>query len=114
MAITYIKLFDSNHVNNAAVETLYTVPSTPSTTLLRNGRVRFTNVTGGAVMLDVYAVANAGSPSIANALYYQYSLAANAIIDVDIPVLGAGGSIQAQAGAANSITAHALDGVLFS
>lgn len=114
MAITYVKLFDSNHVNNAAVETLYTVPSSPTTTLLRNGRVRFTNVTGGAVLIDVYAVASGDSPSIANALQYQYSLAANSAIDIDIPILGAGGSVRAQASAANSITAHGIDGVLFS
>lgn len=114
MAITYVKLFDSNHVDNASVETLYTVPSTPSTTLLRNGRVRFTNVTAGSVMLDVYAVASGGSPTIANALLYQYALPAYSALDIDIPVLGASGSIRAQAGAASSITAHAIDGVLFS
>lgn len=114
MAITYVKLFDSNHVNNAAVETLYTVPSTPTTTLLRNGRVRFTNVTAGSVMLDVYAVANAGSAGIDNALLYQYALPAYSALDIDIPVLSAGGTIRAQAGAASSITAHAVDGVLFS
>lgn len=114
MAITYVKLFDSNHVDNAAVETLYTVPSTPSTTLLRNGRVRFTNVTGGAVLLDVYAVPSGGSAGIDNALLYQYSLAANSALDIDIPVISAGGTIRAKAGAASSITAHGVDGVLFS
>ena len=114
MAITYIKMFDSNHVDNASVEILYTVPSSPTTTLLRNGRVRFTNVTAGSVMLDVYAVASGGSPTIANAMLYQYAMPAYSALDVDVPVLGAGGTIRSQAGAASSITAHAVDGVLFS
>jgi hypothetical protein len=42
------------------------------------------------------------------------SLAANAHVDVDVPLMGAGATIQAFAGTASDITMSALAGVLFS
>jgi hypothetical protein len=42
------------------------------------------------------------------------SIAANSYIDLDVPVMIAGGFLQAQAGAATSITATCLDGFIQS
>lgn len=114
MALSYAKLFEPNVVDNAAVETLYTVPASPTTTLLRNGRIRFTNTTGGAVTISCYAVPVAGTASDGNAILKAQSVAANSYVDVDLPIMKAGDFVQAQAGAASSITAHAIDGVLWS
>lgn len=114
MTISYAKLFEPNQVNNAALETLYTVPATPTTTLLRNGRIRFVNTTGGAVTITCHAVPVSGAASDTNALLTSYSIAANSSVDVDLPIMKAGDFVQAQAGAATSISAHAIDGVLFS
>ena len=112
--ITFSQLFAPNQVDNAAVETLYTVPATPSNTILRNGRVRFANTTSGAVTIKGWAVPSAGSPTDSNVFLPTKSIPANDYIDVDVPVIAAGGMIQAQAGAATSITATAIDGFLQS
>ena len=114
MATTIVQLFNPNQVNNAAVETLYTVPSTPTTTVLRNARVRFTNTTGGAVTISAHAVPSGGTAADDNAFLKTYSIAANDYIDIDVPEMAAGGILQAQAGAATSITAFSLGGVLYS
>ena len=114
MALTYSKLFEPNQVDNVALETLLTVPASPTTTLLRNGRLRFVNTTAGAVTITCHAVPAAGSASDTNALLKAVSINANSYVDVDLPVLKAGDFVQAQAGAATSISAHMVDGVLFS
>lgn len=114
MALTYKKLFEPNQVDNAALETLLTVPASPTTSLLRNGRIRFVNTTAGAVTITCHAVPVSGTASDVNALLKTVSISANSYLDVDLPVLKAGDFVQAQAGAATSISAHMIDGVLFS
>lgn len=114
MALTYSKLFEPNQIDNAALETLFTVAVLPSTTLLRNGRLRFVNTTAGAVTITCHAVPSGLTASDTNALLKGVSIAANSYVDIDLPVLKAGDFVQAQAGAATSISAHMIDGVLFA
>lgn len=114
MAIDILHLFNPNQVDNAAAETLYTVPSTPTSIRLIGMRVRFCNTTAGAVTISVWAVPSGGSAADTNASLKGYSIAANDYIDVDIPTMEAGDFLQAQAGAATSITASCLAGALFS
>jgi hypothetical protein len=110
MALTFSQLFASKQVNNAAPDTLFTVPASPTNTILRNGRIRFANTTAGAVTIKAWAVPAAGTAADSNVCLPTLSLAANTYTDVDLPVLGAGGFVQAQAGTASSITASMLDG----
>lgn len=114
MALNYSKLFEPNMVDNAAEETLYTVPATPSTSLLRNGRVRFSNITAGAVTIKAWAVPVSGTASDTNCCLPTVSVNANSYIDVDLPLMKAGDFVQAQAGAASSITSALIDGFLQS
>ncbi len=114
MTIQFVQLFDPNVVNNAAVETLYTVPASPTNTILRNARVRFANTTAGAVTIEAWAVPSGGSATASTSCLPTLSIAAYDYVDIDIPVIGAGGTIRAQAGAATSITATCLDGFLQS
>lgn len=114
MTVSYPKLFEPNQVDNAALETLYTVPATPATNILRNGRIRFVNTSAGAVTITCHAVPSGGTASATNGLLTSYSIAAYSSTDVDLPIMKAGDFVQAQAGAATSISAHAIDGVLFS
>lgn len=114
MALTYSKLFEPNMVDNAAPETLYTVPATPASGLLRQGRVRFANVTAGAVTIKAWAIPLAGSASDTNICLPTLSLAANSYVDLDIPTLKAGDFLQAQAGAGASITSMLIDGFVQS
>lgn len=114
MSLSFSKLFASKQVNNAAPDTLLTVPTSPANTILRNGRVRFVNTTGAFVTIKAWAVPNGGSSADANVFLPTTSIGVNGYVDVDVPVLGAGDFIQAQAGAASSVTALSLDGFLQS
>lgn len=99
-----------NMVDNAAVETLITVPATPATNMLENASIRFTNIVAVAVTITVYAVPSGGSASTTNNCLNSVSIPPNSVMDVAIPVVYAGGIVQAQAGAANSINAQLMSG----
>lgn len=101
-------------VLTTSAATLYTVPASPGTNLLRGGRVRLTNTTAGAVTATLYAVPSAGTAGVGNAFVSAKSIAANDFLDVDVPIMPAGSFIQALAGAGTSITAHMISGSLFS
>ena len=114
MALSFYQLFAAKQVNNAAADTLFTVPSSPTASILRNGRVRFANTTAGAVTIKAWAVPTAGAASDANVILPITSIAANSYIDLDVPIMSAGAFMQAQAGAATSITATHIDGFIQS
>lgn len=113
MSITYSAFFAPIQLP-AAAAALFTVPTSPSATLLRGGRMRLANTTAGAVTFTLYAVPAAGSPTAANAFVSAKSIAANDYLDVDVPIMPAGASLQGLASAATSITAHMIGGALFS
>lgn len=114
MSLSFAKLFSSKQVNNAAADTLFTLPTSPANTILRNGRIRFVNTTNAFVTIKAWAVPNGGANADANVFLPSTSIGVNGYIDVDLPMLDAGSFVQAQAGAANSITAHFIDGFLQS
>lgn len=114
MAITFSQLFAPNQVNDAAVETLYTVPTTPAGSIVRNMRVRFSNTTALACTIEAWAVPQSGSASDSNCCLPETSMAANTFMDLDVPVIASGGTFRAQAGTASSITAVCLDGFVQS
>jgi hypothetical protein len=113
MTISYSQ-FMAPTVLGVAAATLFTVPATPASTLLRGGRMRLVNTTAGAVTATLYAVPLAGSAAAGNAFVSGKSIAANDYLDVDVPLMGPGGFVQGLAGAATSITAHMISGSLFS
>lgn len=113
MSISYSAFFAPTVLGTSAA-VLATVPASPSATLLRGGRVRLVNTTAGAVTATLYAVPSAGSPAAGNAFLSAKSIAANDFLDVDVPIMPAGSTLQGLAGAATSITAHMLAGSLFA
>lgn len=110
MALTFSQLFAPQQLSGAAA-TIFTVPATPSSTLLRNGRVRLTNTDTVAHAVTMYAVANGGSASAANEILPAVSVSPNYYLDVDLPQMKAGDFLQAFADTANKITIAAMDGV---
>ena len=114
MAISFLQLFAAKQVNNAAVDTLFTVGASPTTNLARNVRVRFCNTTAGPVTIKAWVVPPAGAAADANVCLPTKSILANDFLDLDVPVMVAGAFMQAQAGAAASITAEMLDGFIQS
>lgn len=114
MALTFGKLFAAKQVDNAAVDTLLTVPTSPSSSILRNGRIRFANTSALAATIKAWGVPLAGAAADANCFLPTTSVAPNAYIDVDCPALSAGDFIQAQAGTVSAITASCIDGFIQS
>lgn len=112
-ALTFSQLFTPVQLPNA-VDVLFYMPTTPGTTVLKNGRVRLTNTTAGAVTATLYADVAATASSAANCCLNAVSIAANSYLDVDIPTMKAGDTLRGLAGAATSITMHEIGGVLFS
>lgn len=113
MTISYSNFFSPTVLGTAAA-TLCTIPAAPNTTLLRGGRIRVTNTTAGPVTASLYAVPLAGTAADGNAFLKLKSIAANDFLDVDVPIMPAGAFIQGLAGTANSLTAHMINGSLFS
>ena len=113
MTISYSNFMAPTVLTTAAV-TLFTIPATPTTTLLRGGRMRLTNTSVLAATVTLYAVPAAGTAVAGNAFVSAKSVAANDILDVDLPIIPAGGFVQGLSGTATSITAHVLSGSYFS
>ncbi len=73
-----------------------------------------TNTTAGAVSVTAHAVPSGGTASDGNAFLKAKSIAANDYLDVDVPIIALGGTLQALASANTSITAHMISGGLFA
>jgi len=113
MALSFTKLFQPALLGNAAA-TVYTMPATPATTLLRNGRVLLTNIDTVAHAVTLYAVPSGGSASTTNEFLPAVSVPANGTLPVDVPQLAISDFIQGFADTANKVNIQALDGVLQS
>jgi hypothetical protein len=113
MALQFTKLFAPQQLGNSN-GTIYTMPATPNTLLLRNGRVRLTNTDSAAHAVTLNAVPNGGSASATNQILPAVSIPPNGYLDVDIPQLAFNDSIQGFADTANKVSIAAMDGVLQS
>lgn len=106
MAVQYLSLFSPQILPNANT-ILFTVSALA---LLRNGRIRCSNVTGAAQTVKFWAVPSAGSPINDNVCIPSTSIPANSFIDFDLPVMIGGDKLTGIAGAAASITVCQMDG----
>lgn len=113
MALTITQLFKPVQLPNAAA-VLFTMPTTPTTLVLKNGRVRLTNTSGVAVAVTLYADVAATASGAANCCLNGVSIGGNGYLDIDIPTLAAGDTLRGFAGTANVITIHELSGVYYS
>ena len=113
MALTISQLFTPVQLPNAAA-VLFTMPTAPASTVLKNGRARLTNTSGGAVAVTLYSDVAATASSAANCCLSAVSVGANGYLDIDLPTMKAGDTLRGFAGTANVITMHELGGVLYS
>lgn len=113
MAINYVKFFAPT-VLTLAVATIYAVPTTPTTNLLRGGRVRLTNSTNTPKTVRLYAVPNGDTAADVNAFFYDTTVPAFTYLDVDVPILAAGDTIQGNASATPGVNIQAIAGGVFS
>jgi hypothetical protein len=114
MALDFRKLFVSKQVASAAPDVIFSTQSLPTATILRNGRVRFLNVTLVAVTVKAWVVPAAGSVANNNLCLPETALAGGAFLDFDLPTMGAGESFVAQSGVNLSVTIQPMDGVFQS
>ncbi len=113
MAVQAKALFTPSQLSTSA-SPFYAIPSTPASIILSNGRARFTNTDSAAHAVTLYAVPAAGTAGPGNCSLNAESVAPNTHLDVDLPVLGAGGSYQALADTASVVTVSQLAGILIS
>jgi hypothetical protein len=113
MAFLVTQLFPPT-VLTGATTTIYTVPATPTTNTLKNGRARFTNTDVAAHAVTAYAIQSGGVAGSANCFLEKFSIASGTYLDIDLPVLGPGGFYQAFADITGMVTMFQLDGILFS
>ena len=113
MALTFLQLFPPQFLPPTS-GMIYVVPTIPTSSLLRNGRIRLTNTTASAVVATLYAVPNGGSPSAVNEFFGGESVSGNSHVDIDVPQLMFGDSIWGVAASSNAINITAIDGVLIS
>lgn len=113
MTISYSNFFAPTVLPTSAA-TLFTVPSQPTSTLLRGARVRVTNTTSLAATVTLYAVPSAGTAGVGNAFVSNKSVAANDYLDVDVPIMPAGAFMQGLSGTASSLTINPISGSYFS
>lgn len=98
-----------------AANTIFTVPTTPTTNAFARGRIRLCNTdSGGAHTPTVYAVPFGKTPAAQYAFISAKSIAASDFLDSDVPVLGPGDFIAAKADAGNDVTISLIDGMLFA
>lgn len=85
------------------VDTVYTVPAS-TRAMIKD--ISVCNTTAAAITLRIHLVASAGSPTAANALFYDTSIAANTTMQWNgLAILNAAGTIQTQSSAVG-LTAH--------
>jgi len=113
MTTSFTPIFEPQ-VLGTLVATIGSVPSAPTSTILVGGRVRFANTDSAPHAVTLYAVPPAAAPGVGNAQMNAETIGANSHKDVDIPLLPAGGSIQALADAAGLVTISQIAGALVS
>lgn len=113
MTLSVIQLFTPVQLP-AAVAVLFTLPASPATNVLKNGRARLTNTTAGPIAVTMYADAAATASSAANMFMSAQSIPANSFVDVDIPTMKAGDTLRGFAGSATSVTLFEMGGSVFS
>jgi hypothetical protein len=113
MALSIVQLFQPVVLGTSS-GVLYSMPTLPTTSVLKNGRVRLTNTTGGPVAATLYAAPSATASAASNCFLSGVSIAAGASLDVDVPSLAAGDTLRGLAGAGASISVHEMGGVLYS
>lgn len=106
---TYPVLFNSTMLG-AALSTIYTLAASPSTSILQDLQVKLTNVSAATRTVTLYAVPSGGSVAPATAVAFELSIPPYDYIILPVERLGAGGTLQGFASAADSINIQPIGG----
>lgn len=107
---TYPLFFESAYLasSNAGI---YTVPDSPTTTILQQLTLKCTNVTAATRVVTIYA-STSGAQGANNAIALNMSVPPYDYIEIPVPRIAAGGAIEGFCDAENSVTVQAIGGKL--
>jgi hypothetical protein len=111
MANQFSQLFTPTGLTTSSA-VVYPMPTSPTTTILRNGRVLLTNYSSAIRTVTLYADVAATASSDANAFAKTVSIPVGGTMPVDLPVMKAGDTLRGLADAATSVTIWHSDGFL--
>ena len=113
MALDFKKLFQPTLLT-AAAATIFTMPTDPATSVMKNGSVTMTNTDSSARTVTLYAVPAGGAASITNVFLSAVSIAAGASLTVNVPTLKAGDFLQGLASVTSVVNIQEIGGTLYS
>lgn len=111
MAVQVIQMFPPTIMTTSPVS-VFVMPAAPTQQVLNRGRIRFTNTDTVAHTVTAYELVSGST--VTSSFCPALNVPPNSNLDIDVPVIAAGGTIQAFASIGTVVIAHALDGVLFS
>lgn len=109
MAMEYKKLFEPVLLTSSPAAIL-AVSATPATRILKGGIIRITNTSGSAVQVTL----SAGANSATNNFFPGKTVPANDYIDVQMPQLKAGDTVQGFADTPSVVNVQAIAGAYYS
>lgn len=111
--VTYQRFFTPQMLSTTAVN-IYQLAQTPTTLISRGWRIRLTNITASPASVTLYNVPLGSSPQTQNEIINAGPVPANSYIDIDIPIMGSGDALWAQASVTSALVLHLLNGILYS
>lgn len=108
-----VKMFDPKALSTVTT-TIYTVPVDPATQQLLSAGIRVVNHGDATRNVTIYLVPSGDSADTTNIFLDQEQVKLQAHMDVVIPTLSAGDTIQMKQNAGTDITVHALGGTLWT
>lgn len=110
--LTFTKLFEPTQLGTT-ITTIFTAQADPTTTVIKNMRIRLTNTSSSVLQATLYCVPSGSSASTANQFLCQSGVAVNGYVDIDVPSMAAGDSLQGLASGAG-ITVHEMAGMIYT
>ncbi len=108
---SYPNFFDSQYLKNTN-DTIYNVPTSPSTQMLQHLQVKLANVTEATRLVTLYAVPPDESADDKYAIVKSITVPARDYIYILVPVIDAGGSLEGFADSASAVNIQAISGRL--
>lgn len=112
MSTNIFPVFFDGTLLTTATQTLYSVPSSPTNTILQEMQIKLTNITNGAQQVSVWAVPSGQSINDGFAVALNAVIPPNSFVLIPVQRLAAGGTIQAIAGVADAVNIAPVGGKL--
>ena len=112
MALIVRQLFAPQVAPTGTPGVIFTVPADASTFVLKNGRIRLTNIDPNPSIVSMYAAASAAPSNGTTMFFPNVTIGGLSFVDVDLPTMAAGDTLRVICNRANTVTLHEMGGVL--